>query len=382
MMGRFFQPNSLRLSFAILSALAVLYLISSSIYTWHYPKLELQPNLTTEDPQPIPIPINNEPPATVPPKSSILLVTAMFPISKSKHSKKEYDTWVKRFLGPITTDIYVYTTPVLEEHVRKYRGNNLTITINTTYASPFDIPPLNGTEEKYKKMQKKDRQRKVHSTALYAFLNAKPFFVHDALQNLAREGKAYEYAFWNDRGSFREEHRYRDWPSVDRVREVWEEGERVTGTGKEDLMFFPIVGVPGSTMVFWNENLGPIDNEISEGSFFGGTPKAIEWWARTYYTYHNHYLSLDVFVGNDHSLINALLLLFPSRFITVYPSDPSAPAHLALVRKPGQAPLGLCGAERFYYQFWLAGGGSRRRRGMCGCAGRGGGCGGGGGRMG
>ncbi|KAF8161545.1 hypothetical protein B0H34DRAFT_841064 [Crassisporium funariophilum] len=367
-MGRFFQPNSLRLSFAILTSLAVLYLITSSIYTWHFPKLELLPKLTTEDPQtiPIPIPITNEPPAPEPPKSSILLVTAMFPIPKSKHSKKEYDTWVKRFLGPITTDIYMYTTPALEEHVRKYRGNNLTITINTTYASPFDIPPLNGTEEKYKKMQKKDRQRKVHSTALYAFLNAKPFFVHDALRNLEREGKVYEYAFWNDRGAFREEHRYRDWPSVDRVRAVWDEGEMVTGTGKEDLMFFPIVGVPGSTMVFWNENLGPIDNEVSEGSFFGGTPKAIEWWARTYYTYHNHYLSLDVFVGKDHSLINALLLLFPSRFITVYPSDASAPAHLALARKPGQAPLGLCGAERFYYQFWLAGGGSRRMRGMCG----------------
>ncbi|KAF8161547.1 hypothetical protein B0H34DRAFT_857930 [Crassisporium funariophilum] len=190
-------------------------------------------------------------------------------------------------------------------------------------------------------------------------MQKKPFFVHDALQNLAREGKVYEYAFWNYRGAFREEHRYRDWPSVDRVREVWDEGERVAGTGKEDLMFFPIVGVPGSTMVFWNENLGPIDNEVSKGSFFGGTPKAIEWWARTYYTYHNHYLSLDVFVGKDHSLINALLLLFPSRFISVYPSDPSAPAHLALARKPGQAPLGLCGAERFYYQFWLAGGGEQ-----------------------
>jgi len=87
------------------------------------------------------------------------------------------------------------------------------------------------------------------------------------------------------------------------------------------------------------------------GSFFGGHPNAIDWWARTFYTYHDHYLSSEFFVGKDQILINALLLLFPERFIAVWYNDPDAPAHLA---KGDGSFLGQCSDEWFYYQFWLS----------------------------
>jgi hypothetical protein len=57
-----------------------------------------------------------------------------------------------------------------------------------------------------------------------------------------------------------------------------------------------------------------------------------------------------MFVGKDQTLINALFLLFPSRFIAVWLGDPEAPAYT------GSTPhgaLGNCGPEWFYYQFWL-----------------------------
>ena len=89
--------------------------------------------------------------------TGILLVSAMFPLTKSKHSVEDYISWFSMFLGPITTDIYFYTPPVFSPNIQKARGEGLPITLNTSYASPFDIPPLMGLEEKYQKMHKNDR---------------------------------------------------------------------------------------------------------------------------------------------------------------------------------------------------------------------------------
>lgn len=105
------------------------------------------------------------------------------------------------------------------------------------------------------------------------------------------------------------------------------------------------------------------------GSFFGGTPSTISWWRDLYFTYHDYYLSQDVFVGKDRTLMNALFLLHPKRIISVWLLDPSPPSShpgtdksaLSLPRikrslfgTGKDTPLGLCGSTWFYYQFFLA----------------------------
>ena len=52
--------------------------------------------------------------------------------------------------------------------------------------------------------------------------------------------------------------------------------------------------------------------------------------------------------------MNALFLLFPDRFITVWMNDPIAPAHAGLLPILDEGYLGSCGSEWYYYQFWLA----------------------------
>ncbi|PPQ87002.1 hypothetical protein CVT24_002558 [Panaeolus cyanescens] len=166
------------------------------------------------------------------------------------------------------------------------------------------------------------------------------------------------------------------WPDPKRVKELWVEGSRDSGVRQDELIFFPMWKTPDPSFVYWTEGLGPVDNEFSEASFFGGSPKAIDWFARTFYAYHKHYLAFDLFVGKDQTLINALFLLFPERFITIYERDISAPAFLALnEHNPGathnpvpvpQDPehtgyLGQCGSEWFYYQFMFASGGVREK---------------------
>ena len=125
----------------------------------------------------------------------ILLVSAMFPLRKSKHSTAVYDRWRRHYLGMISTNIYLFTTPAMEDRVCAFRGEILALTIDTTYSSPFEMPPLKGKEAEYRKMHAKDRERSIHSIELYAVWNAKPFFLNAAVRSLERQGVRYDYAF-------------------------------------------------------------------------------------------------------------------------------------------------------------------------------------------
>ena len=195
--------------------------------------------------------------------SRILLVSSLFHISKSKHSVKDYHKWLQRFLR-ITTEVYFYTSSDLVPTVQSARGEGLPITIDTTYNTSFDIPPLKGFEGWYNEMHSMDREKSLHSPELYSIWNAKPFFVDNAIRVMASKGKTYDYVFWNDAGSFREISTYKNWPDPSRIDEIWQEGSRLSGTKAEDLLFFPIQEAPHKARN-WKEDMGPIDCGFSEG---------------------------------------------------------------------------------------------------------------------
>jgi hypothetical protein len=304
--------------------------------------------------------------------SRILLVSSLFHISKSKHSKEEYHDWLQQFLRDVTTEVYFYTSPDLALMVQAVRGEGLPITIDANYDTPFDIPPLKGQEEWYKKMHSLDRENSYHSPELYSVWNAKPFFVDNAIRVMASRGKTYDYVFWSDGGSFRDMHVYKNWPDPSRVDEIWEEGSKLSGTKAEDLLFFPIQYPPYNAK-HWKEDMGPIDTDFSEGeyavlvsfsplisfppigSFFGGSPSTMAWWASTFYAYHDYYASKGLFVGKDQTVFNAILVLFNERIISVWVYDLKAPAADKSLRFLYWINvLGSCGNDWYYYQFWLS----------------------------
>jgi len=87
----------------------------------------------------------------------------------------------------------------------------------------------------------------------------------------------------------------------------------------------------------------------------------MDWFARAFYTHHDGYARYT-FVGKEQALINAMALIYPSRFITVWYNDPEAPVHQDLIkgseqstpRPVDQSFLGRCSSEWFYYQFFLS----------------------------
>jgi hypothetical protein len=90
---------------------------------------------------------------------------------------------------------------------------------------------------------------------------------------------------------------------------------------------------------------------VSTGSFFGGSPETISWWSKVFYTYHDYYLHKGLFIGKDQTLINSLFLLFPTRIIGVWITDPATRTAPLLL---DVCPLGSWGNPWFYYQFFLS----------------------------
>lgn len=210
---------------------------------------------------------------TPPSSSEILLVSSLFPLSSSKHPATYDSSSISSFLGRINTDIYFFTSPSTENIVRSAHTSK-SMTLDTRFASPLDIPPLAGHEKDYKRMRDKDRDRErarmEKSLEMYASENAKVFFLAEALRQI--EDGRYKYAFWVDVDAFiGSPEAFSSWPDLTRMEDIWKEGmkaQRESGVERvkaEDLLFVPVHRLPDVSMQLWNENLGPIRNDFSIG---------------------------------------------------------------------------------------------------------------------
>jgi len=198
----------------------------------------------------------------------VLLVSAFFPLNHSHHSDKEYEKRLGSFLDTIQTPIYFFTPPEIAPLVRKQRGS-LPITINSTYADPFDVPPVQGLYDVYYKMHRQNKDRKGSEPGLYALRTSKPWFLAEAVKNYERKltpgSKSIGYAFWVDFWSFQDGLKVHDWPNVERVKEVLKEGAEAARRSEDELVFFPMNDVPNLTMQWWKEDMGPFYRNFAQG---------------------------------------------------------------------------------------------------------------------
>ena len=205
-------------------------------------------------------------PFLTPNKPQVLLVSAFYPLAKSKHTHAEYTEWMTLYLSKVKTHIYFFAPPEIEGMVRKLRGN-LPMTLNTTFATPFDIPPLQGMEGRYADMNKVDPENAYHSPELYAVWSSKAYFLREGLLNMQSAGMIVEYAFWNDAGTLRQQQDFSDWPALERVDEIFTEGAELSGMHKDELLFMPMWDVPKEDLRNWTPLEGPKEygGAISEG---------------------------------------------------------------------------------------------------------------------
>ena len=199
----------------------------------------------------------------------VLLVSAFFPLNHTRHSDQVYEKWIGNFLRTIQTPIYFFTPPEISPLVRKQRGS-LPITINTSYTGPFDVPPVQGLYDDYHKMHRQNRDRKGEGPGLYALRATKPWFLAEAVKSyesrLTPGSKSIDYAFWVDIGSFQDGLEVKNWPNVERVKEMFKEGAEATKRSEDELVFFPMKDSPNPTMQWWKEDMGPFYRNFAQGA--------------------------------------------------------------------------------------------------------------------
>ncbi|KXS14518.1 hypothetical protein M427DRAFT_70535 [Gonapodya prolifera JEL478] len=267
------------------------------------------------------------------------IVTAYFPLQRSKHSTDDYAKWMKPLLG-INAPLVAYTTPAGLTTMQSLRDPSLP-TEYVLLDSPWDLPPIKPHRDAYEKLQHPiDPERGIHSPELYAVWNAKPYMVKEAI----RRGTfpAHVYA-WVDVGSFREHNLVgdlHDWPDPIRVREAFPHTN-------SSLLFEHIVhgGTPGlihQARSFSSSSEPLLVGDIIAGTTFWGPPKAFEAYAADFYALHDRLLSQGgIFVGKDQTLINSLLARNPKTFRVLRCLD-------------DMQDRGACGDPWFYFQKYFA----------------------------
>ncbi|KIJ51267.1 hypothetical protein M422DRAFT_65282 [Sphaerobolus stellatus SS14] len=374
-----FLPLSPKRLFLVLLTLSLIFIVYTNyglldpLFSYVAPSSRTNHAVTTPTPRPNAGPLPNDLPGEQ--NTRVLLVSAFFPLDGTTYTFQEYKPRLELFLSRITTDVYFFTTPEYEPIIRKIRGD-MPIAINTTFATPFDIPPLQNRRRDYQRMQSLDRETGNRSIDFYAYMNAKPYFLYEGLEIARRKrkpgiGQGYRWAFWVDPGTFKEEHSYRRWPDPNRLDVVWDEGMVETSIGAKDIFFIPLLGLPNPSMSMWNEALGPIQRPIiTDTSFYGGSPEIIAWWYHIYYAYHDYWLRKAGFVGSDKGVVNGLSILFSFRIVGVWLEDPLAPAARTILASEGfksrynkanrppryllDTPLGQCLDHSGYHVYFLA----------------------------
>lgn len=124
------------------------------------------------------------------------VVTAYYPLSKSKHGIDNYKRWYTNFFRAVTAPVICFCPPEMEAEFRNLAGPNVRLVIRD-----FGSFPMMSAEkmEKWRAWHLTDPERHIHSPELYAVWATKPDFVLEAM--FLHEALVY---VWCDIGCFRE----------------------------------------------------------------------------------------------------------------------------------------------------------------------------------
>jgi hypothetical protein len=123
------------------------------------------------------------------------VVTAYYPLTKSKHSTNDYRSWYTNFFQAVTAPTICFCPKEMEAEFLSLAGHNVTLVVRE-----FDSFKMMSAEqmEKWRVWHPMDPERHIHSPELYAIWAAKQEFVLEAMNMMDCETYV-----WCDIGCFR-----------------------------------------------------------------------------------------------------------------------------------------------------------------------------------
>lgn len=123
------------------------------------------------------------------------VVTAYYPLQKSKHSQLSYLEWGRFFFDSVTCPVICFCDPSIELTLKQMANQNVTFISRSFYS--FDMMSESQMEV-WNSFHEIDREHDIHSPELYAVWAAKQEFVREAM--LISNSDIY---IWCDFGCFR-----------------------------------------------------------------------------------------------------------------------------------------------------------------------------------
>lgn len=102
-----------------------------------------------------------------------IFVSAYFELEKSKHSKSEYLTWIRRILPIINCRMIIYVNKffslnfLINETRQLPEYQQKLFNFNCTYENAYEISCVSNLSKKFEQMHIKDPLQKYHNSNLY-----------------------------------------------------------------------------------------------------------------------------------------------------------------------------------------------------------------------
>lgn len=250
----------------------------------------------------------------------VVIVSAYFPLNKSKHLKSEYVIWIRSFLRIINCKTIIYTTNTFyEQFYRKeasklFKGRQKLFNFNCSFNDIYDVPIMRNLSNAYKQMHKIDPEKSHHYPELYAIWNSKIYFLRESTLIYPNE----TFYFWVDSGSVRDQFfsnlfdsfgircdkptdemkcTYVSFPSNYFTEKILQ----YNNPPLEICIFFV------NPFILTKYNSKRTVNNIIEGTSFFGSKKGIHKFYEAFWEVHNSWLDKHIFCGKDQQIYDNVL---------------------------------------------------------------------------
>lgn len=250
----------------------------------------------------------------------MVAVTAYFPFDKSKHSKSEYNTWIKAFFDTVHTETFIFcpkmTAPhlvnILQSSKNSFKSqysiidfDNSTL-INeavqsgsmfvfiTEYSHPKEFECMKQNYHAFTTWQHKiDPERRIHNSDLYMVWSSKPWMI----KRIASLGSFTDetHYFWIDIGSKRNKFDFGQWPDRNTTENILS-----------------------------NYRANPILVQLSLdiiGGYIGCTKASCDRFANNFYDIQNNMISKKQFAGKEQVVLKHISLNYKSNYTRIFVSN-------------------------------------------------------------
>jgi len=227
---------------------------------------------------------------------STSVISVYFEFEKSKHSKEEYQKWLRNMLTSVEeAPLVIFTDRKSVNTINQTRSIQLENTFIYVYESIWDVLKELGEKRKinyvenYSNFQNSlDPEKNIHNPSLYAIWNLKSYFVQKVVELNPFKSSFFIYT---DAGAWRKK-RIPNWPDNQFINKL-----------KAKLNDCVIFGQMA-------QNYDPTRYEsyssVIQGTFFAGSARAMQMFYNEFWRVHDKLLRENKFVGKDQTLMKIL----------------------------------------------------------------------------